>query len=216
MGIRVFSGVQMRNSCLPETGTYGLHREGVDSPEIGKAKTTICRESCFVSTYLLLLLHKNWRWWSGISFIQVLLFTMCVRFLSHAQFASACFEPDLGWCHMQLPGGWQTVSAPQHGALWSPCQADWQVNDTNENQQSLLLGARRWVTASKQPERASLNLKVISLTHSFFFAFSFLALFLLFSIGLPFLCFSLASSHLFTLFASQSYSFSLCGYFLHS
>lgn len=79
----------------------------------------------------------------------------CVYSLSHTEFVYACFKPDLGWCHMQLLHGWQTVSAPQHGALWSACQADRQVNDTNENQPSLPLGARHWVTASKQPKSVS-------------------------------------------------------------
>lgn len=90
----------------------------------------------------------------------------CMRVCSLSHTVYACSKPDLGWCHVQLLRGWQTVSAPQHGALWSACQADWQVNDTNESQPSLPLGARHWVTASKQPERVSLNLKVISLTHS--------------------------------------------------
>lgn len=61
-------------------------------------------------------------------------------------------KPDLGWCHMQLLHAWQTVSTPQHGALWSACQTDGQVNDTNENQPSLPLEAKHWVTASKQPK----------------------------------------------------------------
>lgn len=118
--------------------------------------------------------------------------------LSHTHFVFACSKPDLGWCHMQLLRSWQTVSAPQHGALWSSCQADWQVNDTNESQPSHPLGARHWVTASKQPERASLNLKVISLTRSLFFLFLHRAsLFLLSSwppLRLPLLG-SLSSSH---------------------
>lgn len=92
---------------------------------------------------------------------------------SHTLFVRTCSKPDLEWCHTQLLPGWQTVSAPQHGALWSACRADWQVNDTNESQPSLPHGAGHWVTASKHPERASLNLKVISSTHSFSFSAQF-------------------------------------------
>lgn len=114
----------------------------------------------------------------------------CVYSLSHTQFVYACFKPDLGWCHMQLLHGWQTVSAPQHGALWSACQADRQVNDTNENQPSLPLGARHWVTASKQPKSVSepesnlfnsLFLFFCTTRHSFSFFLAFLFL----SLALP-------------------------------
>lgn len=62
--------------------------------------------------------------------------------LCPAHFAYACSKPDLGWCHVQLLQGWQTASAPQHEALWSSCQADRQVNDTNENQPFLPQGAK--------------------------------------------------------------------------
>lgn len=117
-------------------------------------------------TTVCVLLGIERCWCHVISIVSFLKYNMhvCVCFLSHTQTQVfyPCSEPDLGWCHMQLLRGWQTVSAPQHEALWSPCQADWQVNDTNESQPSLPLGARHWVTASKQPERASLNLKVIS------------------------------------------------------
>lgn len=129
---------------------------------------------------------------------------------SHAQFVSACSKPDLGWCHVQLLRGWQTVSAPQHEALWSACQADGQVNDTNESQPSLPLGARHWVTASKQPERVSLNLKVISLTLSFFFfSASHSFYFCLASVTASSLS---LSPHLFQK-PSLFLSFFLCGYF---
>lgn len=84
-----------------------------------------------------------------------------------AHFAYARSKPDLGWCHVQLLQGWQTVSAPQHGALWSSCQADRQVNDTNENQPFLPQGAKNteWQPVSSQT--VSLNLKVISSSHTF-------------------------------------------------
>lgn len=87
--------------------------------------------------------------------------------LGLVQSAYARSKPDLGWCHVQLLQGWQTVSAPQHGALWSSCQADRQVNDTNENQPFLPQGAKNteWQPVSSQT--VSLNLKVISLSHTF-------------------------------------------------
>lgn len=144
----------------------------------------VCRESCFVSTYLCSFRQeKVLTVWHVLNPSFHILPCMRVWFLSHAQFAYACFKPDIRWCHMQLLRGWQTVSAPQHGALWSACQADWQVNDTNENQQSLPLGARRWVTASKQPERVSLNLKVISLTRSLLLSLFWVSVFLLFPLA---------------------------------
>ena len=115
---------------------------------------------------------------------------MCACSLSHEQFVYASTKPDLGWCHMQLLCGWQTVSAPQHGALWFACQADWQVNDTNESQPSLPLGARHWVTACKQPKRVSLNLKVIYLANSLWLFLLRASLFLL-PLGLPILSLSL-------------------------
>lgn len=89
----------------------------------------------------------------------------CALGLTH--FAYVCSKPDLGWCHVQLLQGWQTVSAPQHGALWSSCQADRQVNDTNENQPFLPQGAKNteWQPVSSQT--VSLNLKVISSSHTF-------------------------------------------------
>lgn len=89
----------------------------------------------------------------------------CALGLTH--FAYARSKPDLGWCHVQLLQGWQTVSAPQHGALWSSCQADRQVNDTNENQPFLPQGAKNteWQPVSSQT--VSLNLKVISSSHTF-------------------------------------------------
>lgn len=121
--------------------------------------------------------------------IHISKLNMCMFFVTHAQFVYARSKPDLGWCHVQLLCGWQTVSAPQHGALWSACQPDRQVNDTNESQPSLPLGARHWVTASKQPKRAYLNLKVISLTLSLSRPSLFLRL-----LGLSFLFLSLALS----------------------
>lgn len=83
------------------------------------------------------------------------------------RFAYACSKPDLGWCHVQLLQGWQTVSAPQHGALWSSCQADRQVNDTNENQPFLppRIQNTEWQPVSSQT--VSLNLKVIFSSHTF-------------------------------------------------
>lgn len=78
-----------------------------------------------------------------------------------------CSNPYHWVMSSQLLGGWQTVSAPQHEALWFACQPDWQVNETSQGLPSLPLGDWDWVTASEQPERASLNLKVISLTLSF-------------------------------------------------
>lgn len=156
-------------------------------------------------------------WWRAISTIRLSTFNMHVFYvLCHTHvLCMHAPKPDLGWCHVQLLRGWRTVSAPQHGALWSACQADWQVNDTNENQRSLPPGVRHWVTASKQPEKASLNLKVISLTRSFFLFFFSMLSCTFPSASTSFASF-LASSNRLTLFSSPSFSFPLCGYFFLS
>lgn len=56
---------------------------------------------------------------------------------------------------------WQTVSAAQHEALWSPCQGDWQLNGTNERWTVFPLGMLPSLMDRKQRERLSLNLKRI-------------------------------------------------------
>lgn len=61
----------------------------------------------------------------------------------------------------QLLIAWQTVSAAQHEALWSPCQGDWQLNGTNERWTVFPLGMLPSLMDRKQRERLSLNLKRI-------------------------------------------------------
>lgn len=195
-------------------GFWGAKWRGGEAVGLARMWRSVHRDSSCVSECTCVLLGSRRCWWCLISIVQISKFNMYARmfFVTHA--LCACSKPDLGWCHMQLLRGWRTVSAPQHGALWSACQADWQVNDTNESQPSLPLWARHWVAASKQPKRASLNLKVISLPHSLSLFLHCSSLFLLL-LGLPFLLLSLALSHLLTLFSNKSLSlfFSLHGYF---
>lgn len=74
-------------------------------------------------------------------------------------------RPMMSW---QLPTGWRTASAAQHGALWSPCQKDWQLNGTKERPAALPLGTLPSLMDRKQRERLSLNLKRILFFFFFF------------------------------------------------
>lgn len=122
----VCSAVQMSLGCFfaRKKVTFVVQSGGEESQKADKAG--VCS-----SQGVMLRLSKFWCCAGSTVQISTLNLHVCMFFVIWTVL------PDLRWCHLQLLHGWQTASAPQHGALWFACQADWQVNDTNESQPSL-------------------------------------------------------------------------------